>query len=142
MKKEIKGFIVGLIFATMFSGTVAMASTIVREITYGVGVSYNGRPVQFTNDTRPFIMDGRTFLPVRTVAELTGLNVDFVDGVVHLSSGGFVPPAPAPTPTPPSSSGFNISSGGETVRITEAMHYTITPSVSGVWEFRTSNNVG
>jgi hypothetical protein len=49
-------------------------------------------------------MDGRTFLPVRTVAELVGLNIDFVDGVVILSETP-ITPTPQPTPAPTPSSG-------------------------------------
>ena len=33
--------------------------------------------MQFTVDNRPFAMDGRTFLPVRAIAEAVNMPVDF-----------------------------------------------------------------
>ena len=87
--KEIKGFILGLIFAAVLSGTVVAASPVMREIVFGVSVTMNGVPVNFPADAQPFIMNDRTYLPVRTVANLAGLQVSFVDGVVNLTGGDF-----------------------------------------------------
>jgi len=56
---------------------VANTQTVTREITYGVNVMLNGEIVQFDYDSRPFVMNGRTFLPLGTFAELLGLPVDF-----------------------------------------------------------------
>jgi hypothetical protein len=73
-----------------------MASPQLREVVFGVNVSVNGQAVQFDADSRPFIMDGRTFLPVRAIADIAGLNVNFdsATNTVLLTSDGSVPPPP------------------------------------------------
>jgi hypothetical protein len=79
-KERIKGIAIGFILCAILSaGAMVMASTqtVVREITYGVGVVLNGQAVQFDYDSRPFVMGGTTFLPLRTLAELLDLPVDF-----------------------------------------------------------------
>ncbi|MCL2576598.1 MAG: copper amine oxidase N-terminal domain-containing protein [Defluviitaleaceae bacterium] len=88
MVKTLKGFIYGLIFSLVISGTLVAAAPAVREVFFGVHVVFNGVPVAFDEDSQPFIINGRTFLPVRTIAEITGLEVDFFDGVVMLTSPG------------------------------------------------------
>jgi hypothetical protein len=98
--REVKGFVLGFVLVFALSGTVVVASPTLREIAFGVRVNYNGTPVNFDADSQPFIMSGRTFLPVRAIADLVGLHVDFVDGVVHLSDTP-IPARPAATPTPP-----------------------------------------
>jgi len=78
MKKEhLKGFVAGVLLTAMLSATLVFASSISREIHYGISVVLNGHPVQFDEDSRPFIMDDRTFLPLRAMAELLGLPVEF-----------------------------------------------------------------
>jgi len=77
---QIKGFVLGVLMTALLSGMMLVAAntqTVTREVTYGVGVILNGNQVQFNHDSRPFVMDGRTFLPLRTLAELLGLPVDF-----------------------------------------------------------------
>jgi len=86
MFKNLKGFLCGVIFTLVISGTVFAASSAMREIFFGVNVIYNGDPVEFDYESRPFIMNGRTFLPVRAIANLLGLEVDFYDGVVMLTT--------------------------------------------------------
>jgi len=76
-----------VIFAAVFMGTIASANPVVREIFYNVRVNFNGAEVDFGDDL-PFIMNDRVFLPVRTIAELAGLDVDFFDGVVYLRNDG------------------------------------------------------
>jgi len=62
----------------MLSGTALMAaSTTMREIVFGVRVSLDGEIIQFDDDMQPFIMDGRTFLPARVIAEIAGLHVGY-----------------------------------------------------------------
>jgi hypothetical protein len=94
MYEKAKYFLCGALFATMISCVTIAASPTMREIFFGVRVSFNGEPIIFEEDTLPFIMNGRTFLPVRTVADITGLNVDFFDGVVMLTSPGAIVVAP------------------------------------------------
>lgn len=79
-KLQIKGFVMGVLVTVLLSGTLLAAAntqTVTREITYGIGVILNGQTVQFDEDSRPFVMDGRTFLPLRTLAELLDMPVDF-----------------------------------------------------------------
>ena len=78
-KLQIKGFMLGvLLMALLMPIAVAVtAQTITRQITYGVGVMLNGEILHFGEDSRPFIMDGRTFLPLRALADLLDLPVDF-----------------------------------------------------------------
>jgi len=73
----------------VMSTNAVMANPVTHELTFGVSVSYNGQIQHFEEDMRPFIIDGRTFLPVRAIADITGFYVDF-DGetnTVLLSSG-------------------------------------------------------
>jgi len=72
-----KWFIIGVLATLMLSGTALLASPAMREIVFGVNVSLDGQNIQFEEDMRPFIMDGRTFLPVRAIADIAGLDVDF-----------------------------------------------------------------
>ena len=79
-KERIKGIATGFILCAVLSTSaiaIANTQTSTREITHGVGVMFNGEIVQFDHDTRPFVMEGRTFLPLRTLTELLGLPVDF-----------------------------------------------------------------
>ena len=76
-KKELKGFVVGLFVAVLLSATTIMASPVMRELVFGVSVSIDGQAIQFEEDMRPFIIEGRTFLPVRAIADAVGLDVDF-----------------------------------------------------------------
>jgi len=67
-----------LITVLLLSATMVYANNrVTREITYGINVMLNGEMVQFDEDARPFVMDGRTFLPLRTIADMVGLPVDF-----------------------------------------------------------------
>jgi len=79
MKKEhLKGFVAGILLMAMLSATLVFASSgITREIHYGISVVLNGQAVQFDEDSRPFVMDNRTFLPLRAMAELLGLPIEF-----------------------------------------------------------------
>jgi len=77
--ERIKGFAAGVLLIAMLSATFVFAGAggMAREINYGVGVVLNGRAAHFDEDSRPFVMDGRTFLPLRAMADLLGLPVDF-----------------------------------------------------------------
>jgi hypothetical protein len=101
--RELKGFIVGVVITFMLSGTVLMANPVMQQLIFGVQVSLDGRVVQFDADSQPFVIDGRTFLPVRAIADMVGLNVDF-DGatntVLLTTGGGATVQQPVPTPQP------------------------------------------
>jgi len=79
MKKErAKGFVAGVLVMAMLSATLVFANSgIAREIHYGISVVLNGQTAQFDEDSRPFVMDDRTFLPLRAMAELLDLPVVF-----------------------------------------------------------------
>ena len=88
-----KWFVMGILVTLMLSGTALLASPAMREVIFGVRVAINGDVIQFEEDMQPFIMEGRTFLPVRAIADIAGFGVDF-DGdtnTVHLRSAGQVP---------------------------------------------------
>lgn len=75
--KAIKFFIAGMLVMALFSSTVVIANPVVKEIIFGVGVEVNGKTVNFSADSEPFITEGRTFLPVRAIAETLGFQVDY-----------------------------------------------------------------
>lgn len=68
----------------MISETVVAVSPEVREIFFGVEVSFNSVIVEFDEDSQPFIMNDRVFLPMmRAIAEIAELNIAFLDGMVQ-----------------------------------------------------------
>jgi len=77
MKNGIKGYVAGILTCIMLVGVVFASNPQVREIFFGVQVSVNGEVQTFDDDMQPFIMDGRTFLPVRGIADALGVDVDF-----------------------------------------------------------------
>jgi len=107
-----KGIVIGALMMILLSGTVLLASAETRQVVFGVGVSFNGTRVNFDADSQPFIMDGRTFLPVRAIADIAGLGVDF-DGatntVVLTGDGAPAAPARATSPSPVTQSLFTTS---------------------------------
>ena len=79
-KERVKGIVMGFILCAVLSTSVmavAATRTETRQITFGVRVNLNGQLMQFPADSQPFVMDGRTFLPVRAMADALGLPVDF-----------------------------------------------------------------
>ena len=87
---KFRDIIIGFIACTiMFGAIVAVANPgIMREVFYGVRVSVDSRVQHFENDMTPFITDGRTFLPVRGIAESLGLEVNFdqAQNIVYLTT--------------------------------------------------------
>ncbi|MCL2837848.1 MAG: copper amine oxidase N-terminal domain-containing protein [Oscillospiraceae bacterium] len=77
MKNGIKGYIAGILTCVMLLTAVFASSGVMREVFFGVQVSVNGEVQNFDEDMTPFIVDGRTFLPVRAIAEALGVDVDF-----------------------------------------------------------------
>jgi len=77
MKNGIKGYIAGILTCVMLLTVVFASSGVMREVFFGVQVSVNGEVQSFDEDMTPFIVDGRTFLPVRAIAEALGVDVDF-----------------------------------------------------------------
>ncbi|MCL2375839.1 MAG: copper amine oxidase N-terminal domain-containing protein [Defluviitaleaceae bacterium] len=73
MRKTILTFMAGVLLATIASSTALMASPEMRQLFFGVNVVVDGRPLQLDGIDRPFIMDGRTFLPVSVIARELGV---------------------------------------------------------------------
>jgi len=113
MNKTIKGYIAGILTMTfLFGVTLVFANEIVsRQIHYGVNVVVNGRPLQLEGIDRPFIMDGRTFLPVSTIAQELGVptNWDGATRTVHIGGSSVGRPLFETTPTSASSEISTVS---------------------------------
>jgi len=76
--KEVRAFVIGVVVTLLLTGsTLVIASPVVRELIFGVSVRIDGQLLEFEYDMRPFIIEGRTFLPVRAIADAVGLEVDF-----------------------------------------------------------------
>ena len=88
-----KWFALGVLITFMISGTALMASPVMRELIFGVSVTLDGETIQFEEDMRPFVIDGRTFLPVRAIADLVGLGVGFDEAtntvILTTTKGGY-----------------------------------------------------
>jgi len=78
MKQTMKGFVAGFVVCALLSSTVAFAAGgLMKETFYGINVVVDGKAMQFTDDMRPFIMDGRTFLSLRAIGEALGKTVEW-----------------------------------------------------------------
>ena len=92
-KLQIKGFVAGVLFTAMLSGTllvVANPGGVMRELFYGVNIVVNGVPQNFPDDMAPFITGGRTFLPVRGIADVFDVPTDW-DGATRTVYIGTMP---------------------------------------------------
>jgi len=76
-KSNARGFIAGLMVAVMLSGTIVLANPVTRELFFGVTVTLNGENVEFDDDSQPFIIEGRTFLPVGAFSRTLGFEVEW-----------------------------------------------------------------
>lgn len=75
MKKEIKGFVLGLACATLLTGGVAYAAsnTVKLEVNYGIKLIQNGIDKTPTGSAKPFIANGNTYVPLSVVSDLVGI---------------------------------------------------------------------
>jgi len=73
----LRGFLLGVIVTALLSTTMLMASPVARDIFFGVSVTVNGDEIDFAADSQPFIMDGRTFLPVAAISNALGFEVEW-----------------------------------------------------------------
>jgi len=105
MKHRIQGIVLGFLLAVLLLGTVTIVSAVSQSINvaYGINVVLNGVRQTFSDDMRPFTSGGRTFLPVRGIAEALGADVswDAATSTVRINSGapGTQSPTTPPTPT-------------------------------------------
>ena len=104
----IKGYVAGLVTVISLSTVVALAAPQTLQAIFGVRVSLNGQMVNFDADSQPFVVDGRTFLPLRAIADTLGLDVAFdsannvavLTGPDMASTAPSAPVAPTPDPVP------------------------------------------
>lgn len=73
----LRGFLLGVIVTAILSTTMLMASPVARDIFFGVSVTVNGDEIDFAADSQPFIMEGRTFLPVAAISNALGFEVEW-----------------------------------------------------------------
>jgi hypothetical protein len=96
MKKALvaaKGFVAGVLVTAMLSGVAVMASPDMVARVFGVRVEVDGAAVNFAADSQPFIIEGRTFLPVGAIADALGFEVewDAATQTVSVATGGATP---------------------------------------------------
>jgi len=134
MRKTIKGYIAGaLSMFFLLGGTMLFASPVMREIHYGVNVIVNGRPLQLEGIDRPFIMDGRTFLPVSVIAQELGIQTTWDGATRTVSVGGGTAGSPLFETTPTAASnGITTVSGTMSDRSFNTILRTPANLMSGV----------
>jgi len=79
-KEKIKGMVIGFVLCLTLSASVFVAANtggVMREVFYGVNITVNGEPWNPPADMTPFISGGRTFIPVRGIAELFDVPIDW-----------------------------------------------------------------
>lgn len=83
MKKSIKGFVLGLIVATMLMSTVLGAGVqkTIDVVLNKVNITVNGNKVEGSN----ILYDGTTYVPLRDIAEMLGKEVGW-DGDTNTAS--------------------------------------------------------
>jgi len=98
-RERLQGFVVGIVVMALLVSTFVLANSSMREVFYGVNVSIDGVQWNPPADMLPFISEGRTFLPVRGIAEALGVEVDWdaYTQTVLISTDG----APATAPSGP-----------------------------------------
>jgi len=80
MKKFVLGILCG---AFLFGGTSVLAESISlvgKKIEKEIPVNYNGEPLV----AKAIVVEGTSYLPVRTVGNTLGATVEFKDGVIHV----------------------------------------------------------
>ena len=91
MKKSVLIFLAGiLIGALVFGSTLTLAASGTKNILaeyMGIKIVVNGKLL--TTQQEPFISDGKTFVPLRVVAEALGQQVNWEDNTVIITGGNF-----------------------------------------------------
>ena len=80
LKNHLKSFVAGALAMLLITATVTLVASgtgLLREIHHGISVVLNGQPAEFPEDSQPFVMNDRTYLPLRAMADLLDLPVDF-----------------------------------------------------------------
>ena len=91
-RNRIRDMAAGFILCALLSATVLTAASggVTREVFYDVNIVVNGTAWNPPADMTPFISEGRTFLPVRGIAELLDVPVDW-DGATRTVFVGTIP---------------------------------------------------
>jgi len=89
-RERIKGIVIGFVISALLMTAVFASTSVMREVFYGVNLVINGQEWNPPDDMTPFISDGRTFLPVRGIAETLGVPVDW-DGATRTVFVGTIP---------------------------------------------------
>ena len=73
----LRGYVGGIVTVLALTSVVAWAAPQTLQAVFGIGVTLDGEALTFEEDSQPFVVDGRTFLPLRAMADVLGLDVDF-----------------------------------------------------------------
>jgi len=73
----LKGIVIGVLITVLLTSTVAMANSVTRELLFGVNITIDGDTLVLAEDSQPFTMDARTFLPLRAMADALDLGIDW-----------------------------------------------------------------
>jgi hypothetical protein len=100
MKKSIKGFVLGLIIATLLMST-ALGSGVRQSIDVvinSINLTVNGQSVSADN----FVYEGTTYVPLRAIGEMLGKDVgwDNTTKTASVNDKGIYIPIPEPTQKP------------------------------------------
>jgi len=119
-----RGFLLGVIVTMVLSTTMLVASPVARDIFFGVSVTVNGEDIDFAADSQPFIMEGRTFLPVAAISNALGFEVEWDADTATANieiDADVTPVAPATNPiTPAEITALQVAWGEGLVAISAA----------------------
>ncbi len=76
MKKFLSGFLAGILLTSTIISVAAQTDT-VQALFNGVKVAVNGEQIQFKNGEEPAIINDRTYVPAKYVAEALGATVNW-----------------------------------------------------------------
>ncbi|CAM4125296.1 copper amine oxidase N-terminal domain-containing protein [Saccharibacillus endophyticus] len=94
MKKLVAGFLCGSLF---FSGVSYAASGSLKADIANLKVLINGTEQKFS--TKPVVIDGTTYLPLREVSKAFGYSVNYKNGTITLNEGQATSGSTSPTQT-------------------------------------------
>ncbi|MCL2874420.1 MAG: copper amine oxidase N-terminal domain-containing protein [Defluviitaleaceae bacterium] len=91
MKQRLQGMLIGALMAVLLLGSANTAAASARTINiiFGVNVVVDGVTQTFPEDMQPFISEGRTFMPLRAIADALELDVEWDNSTrtAYLTSG-------------------------------------------------------
>jgi len=74
LKYFVAGFLAAIILTT---GITVLANPEMRQLVFGVNVVVHGETLELDGIDRPFIMEGRTFLPVAVIADALNIPIEW-----------------------------------------------------------------